>query len=353
MSTSKIIPFYGLDRQYKNIRDEILDAADRVYSSGNVLDGPEVAQLETEIATRTNRKYAISVNSCTQALQFSLNALNNETVILPTYSFIATKNVVYIENKAPVFIDVQRNGMLNLDSLDIPSLKESQATLMYVNLYGNIIDYDKLLLITNFFSTKKIAILEDAAQSFGGSYKGIPSGKLGTISCLSFDPTKNLPCYGSGGMVLTDDNEIADFIFSVKRGGSVLNQPGTNSRISESDAAQLLVKLKYFDGWQKRRTEIANYYNEQFKLSNITLPEITPGAIHAWHKYVIHVSQRNILQQTLADNNIETKLHYVYYLNGLCGCSDDITNTCLSLPIHPELTDAEVEFVAKTVKENT
>jgi len=249
-----------------------------------------------------------------------------------------------------VFIDVDSNGILDIAGLDLPGIQSNNITLMYVNLYGNMIDYDKLQTVITLFSNKNVSIIEDAAQSFGGSYKGIPSGKLGLISCLSFDPTKNLPSYSSGGMVLTDDDELATVIRRrAKVSEDSIESVGTNSQMSESSAAQLLVKLQYFDSWQKRRTDIAAYYTDRLDGTKIRLPTHSPDVIHAWHKYVIRCTPATNyeLQKKLSDYNIETKIHYRYTLGAVT--VPESRTSVLSLPIYPELTDVEVERVAATI----
>ena len=182
---------------------------------------------------------------------------------------------------------------------------------MYVNLYGNTVDYDRFRLQTEFFSAKKLNVIEDAAQSFGASYRGIPSGKMGDISVLSFDPTKNLNNYGSGGVVLTDDARVASNILNERNNGkeSEHHFSGTNSKMSEADCAQMLVKLQYFDAWQERRAQIADYYSTEL-LKFVTVPVATPGAVHAWHKYVIRAEHRNKLQHHMSLAGVETKIHY-------------------------------------------
>ena len=345
------VPFFGLDRQYQSIKEEILDITDKVYSTGIMIDGPYVAELENAIAVRTNREHAIAVNSCTQALQLSIRIAGGTSVMVPEFSFVATSNSVEYENKTPVYIAVDGNGILDIDALDL--ISEDASTLVYVNLYGNIINYEKLFLTTNFFAQRKITVIEDAAQSFGGFYKGIPSGKLGTISCLSFDPTKNLPNYGSGGMILTDDSEIARLAYLMRSNAKKSHLSSTNSKLSEVDAAQLCVKLNYFDTWQSRRTQIANYYNEQLRDTALGLPAISDDVTHSWHKYVVYVNEDTVARATLImaldDVGIETKIHYGYYLRKTLKWNR-LANTCLSLPINPSLTDVEVEHVAASVK---
>lgn len=356
------IPFFGLDRQYANLREEILAASDSVYKTGQVLDGPNTEAFETHMALRTGRKHAVAVNSCTQAIVLTLAASLPEKskVLIPAISFAATVNAVLRAGHEPVFCDVDRNGILDFKSLDFRLHDRGVHAMMYVNLFGNIIDWDQLKLYTEFFA-HGVDVFEDAAQSFGASINGKPSGSLGYASFLSFDPTKNLPNYGSGGMILTDSVALYNTLLDLRNNGKHLLHidAGTNSRMSEADCAQMLVKLKYFDSWQQRRDEIASYYiDELLPYTDVLLPN--EGVTHAWHKFVIRCKNRSQLKTQLNIRGIETKVHYDAPISDLIvsrNYSDDnylnatnFTRECLSLPIYPELTDAEVEEIVKQVR---
>lgn len=362
------IAFTGLTRQYQNLKDELADASDRVLSSGQVLDGPYTNYFERHMARRCGRQYAIAVNSGTQALifaQMSL-ALYDEKILIPTTSFVATLNSILMANNTPVFSDVDDRALLDMGQVDFGLSGSGIAAVMYVNLFGNVIDYDRLKLICNFFNPDgNVKIIEDAAQSFGSTYKGRPSGSLGDISVLSFDPTKNLPNYGSGGMLLTDDYDTANLCYNFRDNGKISDHivMGTNSKMSEVDCAQMLVKLKYFDEWQRRRVEIAEFYNEHL------IPYVDPilpneDVEHSWHKYVIRIHGRDNLQAYLAQRGIATKIHYEVplfehelafdyhnYSRDLFRNSVAHSKEALSLPIYPEMTDAEVETVVETIVE--
>ena len=367
MATKNIIPFFGVKRQYENLREEMLAVTDRVLSTGRVLDGDYTRAFETAIATRCQRKFAISVNSCTQGIVMALQAVSRPgKVIIPALSFVATVNSVLMTEHEPLFCDVDGYGLLDLESLHDSLNDKNISAVMYVNLYGNVIDYDRFKLLTDFFGRSPV-IIEDAAQSFGGDWCGIPSGKLGDISVLSFDPTKNFNNYGSGGMILTDDFSIAesllDFKDNGKHGGH--SWPGTNSKMSEVECAQMLVKLQYFDEWQNRRNAIAKYYIQQLS-SYIDIIGDSPNVGHSWHKFVVRHENRKHLQHHLSMQGVETKIHYEHALTDLevsipylpsnaVGSefynAEELCKSCLSLPIYPELADGEVEFIAQSVKE--
>ena len=364
MGTKAIIPFFGIKRQYQNLREELLHITDQVYSSGKVLDGEYTQRFEQLIATRCNRRFAIAVNSCTQGLLFALQTLYPPgLVLIPTLSFAATLNTVLLTEHVPAFVDVDYQGLMDLNNVNFSLNDRNIAAVMYVNLFGNTLDYDKFRVMTEFWGQKP-RIIEDAAQSFGARYKGIPSGKMGDVSVLSFDPTKNLPNYGSGGMILTDDYHLAENFLDLRDNGKhgIHEAPGTNSKMSESDCAQLTVKLQYFDEWQDRRDAIARYYTQQL---HPYVDVLGPGedVEHAWHKFVIRVqNDRYKLQSHLSLKGVETKIHYAqpldtlsvgvaYAQHGVCINSAEFSRETLSLPIYPELTDSEVEYIAQSVKE--
>jgi dTDP-4-amino-4,6-dideoxygalactose transaminase len=365
------IKFFGLDRQYQNLREEILEITDSVLSTGQVLDGVYVNRFEKEMARRCGRRHAIAVNSGTQALMFAQDVHptvklegQSEKVLIPGVSFVATLNSVVMSGNSPVFCDVNDRAHMDLANFDIALTGAGITTVMYVNIFGNCLDYDELKLICSFFNPHQgIKIIEDAAQSFGASYKGRPSGSLGDISILSFDPTKNLNNYGSGGMLLTDHDEVAVELRDRRGNGrhSGYIMPGTNSKMSEVDCAQMLIKLEHFDAWQRRRTEIAEYYIEHLSAYvDIILP--LPDTVSSWHKFVIRPANRTRLINHLRDHGVETKIHYDTPLHEHTTAygyhdrprhlpySEAHCAEALSLPIYPELTDAEVEHIVKTVQ---
>ena len=359
------VPFNGIARQYKELKEEILDASDRAYRGGQVLDGPYTQMFERQIAARCMRQYAVAVNSGTQALVFAQMATARsegiENVMIPGVSFVATLNSVLMAGNRPVYCDVDHNALLDIDSIDY-ALNGNIDTIMYVNMFGNVLDYDRLLNVACFFNDN-VKIIEDAAQSFGATYNGIPSGKLGDVSVLSFDPSKNLGNYGSGGMILTDDYDIYNFCLALRDNGKILDHDfaGTNCKMSESDCAQMLVKLKYFDTWQRRRAEIADYYADNLTdWVDVLLPN--QDVEHAWHKFVMRTGSRSAMQGYLASKSIETKIHYekalfehpvgwdyIDYARDIMRGSTAHSQEALSLPIYPELQDSEVEQVVNAV----
>jgi dTDP-4-amino-4,6-dideoxygalactose transaminase len=371
MSGTPKIPFFGVDRQYHNLREEILDTTDKVYSTGKVLDGMYTNLFEQYIRKMSERKYACSVGSCTQALIFSLKSISGmigarndrHKVLIPAQSFVASVNAVLEAGFDPVFCDVDaQTGLIDLNK--IPVHHSELAAVMYVNLFGNIIDYNKLTVYRQMWADEGIPVIEDAAQSFGAYYRGVPSGKLGDISCLSFDPTKNLNNYGSGGMILTDDPEIWELVADMRDNGKVNEHitSGTNSKMSEADCAQMIVKLRHFNSWQARRKEIAEYYTEELD-GLVGIPPVDMNVEHAWSKFVIHHDARSTLHFDLENAGVATRINYetplhLHQLSYSFGFGDilegaeNFSRTCLSLPIYPELEDYEIEYVVDAIKQN-
>ena len=370
---NKTIKMYGVDRQYQNLKKEVLDITDKVLSTGQVLDGTHTSLFEMTMADRLDRRYAITVNSATTGLLFALNSFisgKKPGLLIPAVSYIATMNSAILSKYADIQIcDVDAGGLIDLGKAECAMGSEIK-TVMYANLFGNTVDWDRFKIMTEFFGSDRVRVIEDAAQSFGASFNGVPSGNMGDVSVLSFDPTKNLNNFGSGGMVLTDDGDVNEFVKNLRDNGKHTGHdiPGINSKMSEVDCAIMTMKLKkHFDKWQARRTEIANYYTRELQ-EYVEVPVTTPGTVHAWSKYVIRVPNRMMLKKHLDYNDIESKMTYTrtlyeefvgrkYAPVGLTGVVYDnwechrFTRECLSLPIYPELYDSEVEKIVKTIKE--
>jgi dTDP-4-amino-4,6-dideoxygalactose transaminase len=359
------IPFHNLTRQYHSISGELMHEMDLVMQSGDMLNGYRLASFEDNIAARCGREYAIAVNSGTNAINYVLDLIQRERelslkskeigVAIPNFSFRSTRNCVAGRGTI-IPIDVrQDNGLMDFSSM---FSHQPIDVLMYVNLYGNMINYEELITVVRLFiDNPNAVIIEDACQSFGSTYKGQQSGSFGKYSVFSFDPTKNLG-HAGGGMILTDDHASAAWLWEyVRNGQSIGADRKVNSTIDEINAAALLVKLKYFDQWQERRKAIAEFYSENLDKSIIT-PDMTTtkGVEHNWHKYVIMSDRRDTIMAHLKEKNIETKVHYVMDINTMIVVPEFdslgariMSNNVLSLPMYPELTDAEVETIVEEI----
>ena len=362
---SNFIPFNNVGRQYQQISHELWHEYDVVKSSGQLLNGPRLATFEDQMAIRCGREYAIATNSGTNAIHYVFDFIQRSRelrgmareigIAIPNFSFRSTRSCM--EGRGTIIpVDVrQDNGLMDISSM---FAHQPIDALMYVNLYGNMIDYSELVTVVRLFiDNPEAVVVEDACQSFGSTYEGKPSGGFGDFSVLSFDPTKNLG-HAGGGMILTDDHSSAAWLWEyIRNGNASTNHPKVNSTISELDASALLVKLKYFDQWQARRKEIAEYYNDNLDPAIIT-PNMTmtKGVESNWHKYVIMSNRRDSISSYLEEQQIETKIHYKMSLDAMVVVPEFgnmgarvMSNNVLSLPIYPELTDSEVERIVECV----
>ena len=345
------IPFTGLKKQYNTLRTEILDVTDEVLRSGQLMSGNYTAEFENWLAKKNHSKYAVTCHSGTQALEIiaayyrQQSSINPPRVVVPTTTYVATANA-FIRAGWEVYLgDTDYHGLL--DKKKIPQDLSIQATVL-VGLYGASVDR----LEEKFWATD--LVIEDGAQHWLSN----DCRRMGNATAISFDPMKNLNSYGNGGAVVTDDMDLLEFIRNYRNNGKPGGYGiGTNSRMSEVDCAQMMVKTNYIDAWQERRKKISLYWMGRLKGSGIrTLIDANNFQTHAFHKFVIDVDSRDILQRNLAIKKIETKIHYEQPLHEMSAYSDfvgpDILSVAsamsrrvLSLPLYPELTDLEVEYV--------
>jgi dTDP-4-amino-4,6-dideoxygalactose transaminase len=347
------IPFTGIKRQYNNLRTEILDVTDEVLRSGRLMNGNNTIEFETWLAKKNHSKYAVTCHSGTQALEiiasyYSMIIRRSPTVLLPALTYPATINAFVRNGWEATIIDTDKYGIMDYNKI------------------ANDFDYDAVVLVglygadvSGHLSQKtKGIIIEDAAQH----WLAHDATRFGNAAAISFDPMKNLPNYGNGGAVVTDDIDLVDFARMWRDNGKPTHQAsGTNSRMSEIDCAQMLVKAKYINQWQARRLEIASYWISRFKNTNIrSLIDASNFPHHSFHKFVIDTNNRDILQRNLQLCNIETKIHYKEALHempayidspspDMLSCSVALSRRVLSLPFYPELTDLEVEYVIDSV----
>ena len=347
------IPFTGLKKQYNTLRTEILDATDEVLRSGQLMAGNYTAEFENWLAKRNHSKYAVTCHSGSQALEIIAEFYRAQTtvvpptVVVPSMTYVATANA-FIRAGWKVYIaDTDKYGLL--DKRKIPQDLSIQATVL-VGLYGHAVNADR------FWATD--LIIEDGAQHWLSNN----STRIGNATAISFDPMKNLNAYGNGGAVVTDDMDLLEFAREWTNNGKPAHTTiGTNSRMSETESAQMMIKTRYIDVWQARRRVIAQYWMQRLKGSSVrTLIDTGNFETHCYHKFVIDVDNRDILARNLAVKGIETRVHYKEPLHELPAYADyagpDILSVAsalsrrvLSLPIYPELSDLEVEYVVDSV----
>lgn len=381
------VPLLDLKAQYKTIKPEVDAALIRVAESQNLILGSEVDTLERNLEKYLDSKHALGVSSGTDALLIALMAIDlkpGDEVIIPTYSFFATAGVVSRLNAKPVFIDSEP-VTFNLDPEKIKSLitKKTKA-IIPVHLFGQSCEMDKIMEVADEFNLK---VIEDAAQSIGTQYKdGRKVGNIGHIGCFSFYPSKNLGCFGDGGLVTTNDTTLADKLRILRVHGG---QPkyyhkiiGGNFRIDALQAAVLNVKLPHLDSWTKKRQENADMYTKLFIENGLAETEgkieyddknkvLIPDPVykkynlkyyHIYNQYVIRVQNRDELRKFMAGNEIGTEVYYpvpfhlqecfadLGYTKGEFPVAEWCANDSIALPIYPELTGEQIEFTVNTIK---
>ncbi|MBV6478503.1 MAG: dTDP-3-amino-3,4,6-trideoxy-alpha-D-glucose transaminase [Ignavibacteria bacterium] len=384
------VPLLDLKAQYKTIKPDIDKALIDVAESQSCILGKEVELLEKNLCEYLECKHAIGVSSGTDALLVALMAIDikpDDEVIIPTYSFFATAGVVSRLNAKPVFIDSDP-VTFNIDPKKLEGLisKKTKA-IVPVHLYGQSADMDPIMKIADKYNLK---VIEDAAQAIGTQYKnGVKVGNIGHIGCFSFYPSKNLGCFGDGGLVTTNDSILAEKLRILRvHGGKPKYYHkiiGGNFRLDAIQAAVLNVKLPHLDSWTKKRQENAEKYTSYFKNYGLAVKEgktefdkenkvLLPDPVykspelkyyHIYNQYVIRVQKRDELRKHLTENEIGTEIYYpvpfhlqecfsyLGYKKGDFPISEICAETSVALPIYPELTEEQIEFTVKTIKQFT
>ena len=365
--------FCDLKSQYQRLKIDIDAGIQRVLDHGQYILGPEVAELEEKLAAYTGAKYCISVANGTDALQIAQMALGigpGDEVITPGFTYIATAETVALLGATPVYVDIDPRTY-NLD----PALLEAAITprtkaIIPVSLYGQCADMDAINAIA---AKHGIPVIEDAAQSFGATYKGRKSCNLSTISCASFFPSKPLGCYGDGGAIFTNDDELAKVIRQIARHGLDRRyhhiRVGVNSRLDTLQAAILLRKLAIFDDEITLRQQVSANYKELFNsvrsprstALGINSPYIAPENTSVYAQYTIRVQDRIHVQEKLMQSGIPTAVHYPIPLNrqpavanssSYLPIGDDAAAHVISLPMHPYLSHYDQEKIVVEIMKN-
>jgi dTDP-4-amino-4,6-dideoxygalactose transaminase len=362
------VPFIDLSQQYHSIQPEIDQAIKSVLESGNFASGPFVASFEKNFALMHKAKYCVAVNSGTAALHIAMWALGlarGYEVIVPTHTFIATASAVNLAGATPVFVDCEEQ-YYNIDPEKIEkSITKNTRAIIPVHLYGQPAQIEKIKIIAD---QHNLNLIEDCAQAHCSAYKGKPVGTTGICGCFSFYPTKNLGAYGEGGAVLTNDEPLAKKMSMLRNHGSHKKYDhsllGHNYRMEEMQAALLNIKLKHLNNWIQCRKKNAALYRKYLKdLSHIILPEEMPEGDHVYHLFVIRTKQRDNLMEFLEKNEISTGIHYpipchlqscyAYFDNPLISfpIAEQCAKEIISLPMYPELTESQIQFVSDKIKE--
>ena len=370
------VPLLDLKAQYKTIREEIKVAIDEVLESQNFILGEKVKELEETIAAYSGSKFAVGVASGSDALLLSLMALDvgfGDKVITTPYTFFATAGSISRLGAYPVFVDIEPETY-NLspeklsEYLEKMTPKSKIKAIIPVHLFGQCADMDSILKIAQ---DNSIPVIEDAAQAIGSCYKGRKAGSMGEIGCFSFFPSKNLGGFGDGGMVITDNKDLSEKVRILRVHGSKPKYHhkviGCNSRLDTLQAAVLLVKLKYLDKWTARRRENADYYQKRFQDNDltefITLPRVRKGNFHIYNQFVIRAKKRDELRIFLSQQGIGTEIYYpiplhlqecyrnLEYKEGDFPESEKAASETLALPIYPELTTLQQDYIVDKIRE--
>lgn len=359
--------FIDLAAQQEQIRSEIESGIKNVLAHGQYILGPEVQELENELKAFTGSKYCITCANGTDALQIAQMALGigpGDEVITPGFTYIATAETVALLGAKPVYVDVDP-VTYNLDPSKLEAaITERTKAIIPVSLYGQCPDFDTINTIANKYN---IPVIEDAAQSFGSTYKGRKSCNLSTIACTSFFPSKPLGCYGDGGAIFTNDEALAAIMRQIARHGQDRRyhhvRVGVNSRLDTLQAAILLPKLAILDDEIVKRNEVAEHYQKLLKqIDGVSEPIVLEHNVSAWAQFTVRVSGRERVQEALKKAGVPTAVHYPIPLNKQPAVQDSSTQLpvgdqvaeeVMSLPMHPYMTSADVELVVNALKSAT
>ena len=363
------VPLLDLSRQYAYLKPELDEAVIKVLTHGGFILGPEVTQLEKQVAELCEVPYANGVASGTDALLLALRACGvgpGDEVITTDFSFFATAGVIVRLGATPVFVDIEPESF-NIDPEKIENaITDKTKAIVPVHLFGQVADMDPIMALAQKHNLK---VVEDAAQAIGSRYKGRPAGSFGDFGCFSFYPTKNLGAGGDGGMIVCRDQDDNELVRIFRNHGAKPKYyhkiVGYNSRLATVQAAMLLVKMKHLQAWSEKRGEHAAAYTEGFAgVSGITTPVVKNyTTLHIYNQYTVRVADRDALKAELQKRKIGFEIYYpVPFQQQECFANlgyklGDFPNSAkaaaevIALPIYPELTVEERDEVIAAVKE--
>lgn len=372
------IPLLDLKAQYATIKDEVKKAVDDVMESQVFILGPQVNELEKNVALYSQTKHAVGVSSGTDALLVSLMALDihpGDEVITTPFTFFSTAGVVSRLNARPVFVDIDP-VTFNIDPAKIErAITKKTRAIIPIHLFGQCADMDPIMEIAG---KHHLSVIEDAAQSIGAEYKGRRAGSIGHFGIFSFFPSKNLGGFGDGGMIVTNDAALYDRVKILRVHGSKPKYyhkiVGGNFRLDALQAAVLNVKLRYLDAWSRKRQENADYYDQKLHEAGLTRKGVvrTPAPVyrnggdrnyHIYNQYTLRVKDRDNLQAHLKNCAIGTEIYYplplhlqecfqdLGYKKGAFSITEEAAGDVLSIPIYPELSQAQKDYVIQKISE--
>ncbi|HEY5625416.1 MAG TPA: DegT/DnrJ/EryC1/StrS family aminotransferase [Dehalococcoidia bacterium] len=364
----KNIPLVDLRGQYQPLQEEVKETIAGVLDGMNLFLGENVFQLECDFADFCNAKHAVGVGSGTDALYLGLRALGvgpgDEVITVPN-TFIATVSAINMAGAKPVFVDIDPETYL-MDTTNIEAaITDRTKVLLPVHLYGQPVAMDRVRMLAK---EHGLGVLEDACQAHGAEYRGARTGTLGDVAAYSFYYSKNLGAYGEGGIAVTDSRDIAKQLQLLRNHGSSTRYYhsilGMNSRLDEIQAAVLRIKLRYLEGWNEARRSLAGEYNRRLaSLPGVITPAEAPDARHVYHLFVIRAQQRDKLLDWLKERGVQAGIHYpvpihlqeacrdLGYEDGDFPVAERVADEIISLPIYPELTIEDVDYVCQTIGE--
>ncbi len=366
------VPFADLSLQHKPLKAKMLRAVGQVIDRGDFILGEDVARFEKEFARLCRTRYAVGVNSGTDALFLALKAAGvgpGDEVVVPAFTYIATALAVSYTGAVPVFADIdERTYNIDLQGI-VRAISPRTKAIIPVHLYGQPAPMEKIMDIAR---AGGIKVIEDAAQAHGAALKGAGGqwracGSLGDMGCFSFYPSKNLGALGDGGMVTTDDDELYKKLLMLRDYGRVSKYEhaiiGYNARLDTVQAALLRVKLPHLKAWNAERQKAASLYTKLLKdIEGLTVPYTQENARHVYHVYAVRLRNRQRVVTALAANGISAIIHYpipvhlqeaykeLRYAQGDFPVSERVSSEILSLPMYPGMKDSRIRFVVKVIK---
>lgn len=361
------VPYFDLKNQYADLRDEILAAVDRVCANASFILGEEVASFEQDFASYCGAKYCVALNSGTSALHLALLAAGvrpGDEVITTANTFIATAEAISYTGALPVFVDIDPRTA-NIDpSLIEQAITERTKVILPVHLYGRPADIDAIAEIARL---QDLTVIEDACQAHGARYHGQRAGSLARAAAFSFYPGKNLGAYGEGGALTTDDEEVAQIAKTLRDHGQTKRYfhdfIGYNYRMDGFQGAVLRVKLKHLDEWTAKRRALASLYRDLLTGLPVKLPQDDPQSESAYHLFAAYVDDRDGVRDALEARGVQTAIHYPRpvhlqrpyaafgYEPGSLPHTERACRRVLSLPLFPEMTADQIEYVAEVFAE--
>lgn len=369
-SLKPAFPFLNLKAEFESIREEVLLAVTKVFASQQFILGPEVAALESEIASLVGCEFALGCASGTDALLLALMALDirpGDEVITTPFTFVATIGPIVRMGAKPVLVDINPEDF-NLNPHEVEkAITQKTRAILPVHLFGLAAEMG---LVTEIAASNRLSIIEDAAQAIGARYHGKAVGSLGTMGCFSFFPSKNLGGAGDGGIVTTHNAELAERLRLLRVHGSRKRYEyellGTNSRLDALQAAVLRVKLKHLEEWTALRQRHAELYRQLFLQARldqtIQLPSVPPGREHVYNQFVIRTPRREELREFLTERGIPTEIYYPYPLHlqpafsflgyklGALPLAEETCGQVLALPVSPMLNDEQQHRVVEAIE---